>query len=190
MTLDRIVSQFSQNRLNGEPVPDDVKTLLANRDEFQERTQVELNWKKGWAPWLDTSYLSAEERANPDIAANVQAIADVCGLIAFIAADEEDTYFGYWRGAKNGPIAEAPLVRLDNEGQFELLAGSTFAEAILVAQTYDAEQFAELRDWFRSIDIPIGWESLKDAKYPKVKDPPDDMHKELYYRFLGKKPPR
>jgi hypothetical protein len=190
MTLERIESQFSQNRLNGEPVPDDVKTLLANRDEFQERTAVVLNWKKGWAPWLDTSYLSAEECANPDIAANVQAIAEVCGLIAFVAADEEDNYFGYWRAIKKRPIANSPLVRLDNEGQFELLAGATFAEAILGTQTHDSEQFAELRDWLRSIDIPIEWESLKDATYPKVKDQPDDMHKELYYRFLGKKPPR
>jgi hypothetical protein len=190
MTVDRIVSQFSQNRLNGEPVPDDVKTLLANRDEFLEQTEIELNGKKGWAPWLDTSYLSAEERANPDIAANVQAIAEVCGLIAFIGADEEGNYFGYWRGPKNRPIAKSPLVRLDNEGQFELLAGCTFAEAILVSQTYDAEQFTELRDWFRSLGISIEWESQEAATYPKEKDRPDDLHKDLYYRLLGKKPPR
>lgn len=190
MAVARIVSQFSQNRLNGEPVPDDVKALLANRDEFLERTGVELNWKKGWAPWLDTSYLSAAERANPDIAANVQAIEEVCGLIAFIGADEESNYFGYWRGPKKRPVARCPLVRLDNEGQFGLLAGSTFAEAVLVDQTYDAEQFTELRDWLRSLGITIRWETPDDATYPKEKDGPDDLHKKRYYRLLGKKPPR
>jgi hypothetical protein len=184
------VSQFSQNRLNGEPVPDDVKALLANHDEFSERTEVELNWKKGWAPWLDTSYLSAEDRANPDIAANVRAIEEVCGLIAFIGADEEDNYFGYWRGPKKRPVAKSPLVRLDNEGQFELLAGSSFAEAILVANTYDTEQFTEFRDWLRALGIAIPWETPDDATYPKEKDRPDDLHKALYYRHLGKKPPR
>ncbi len=190
MAIGRILSQFSQNRLNGEPVPDDVKALLANHDELSERTEVELNWNKGWAPWLDTSYLSAEERANPDIAANVLAIQEVCGMIAFIGVDEDDNYFGYWRGPKKRPIAKSPLVRLDNEGQFRLLAGSTFAEAILIDQTFDEEQFSEFRDWLGSLDITIHWETPDDATYPKENDQPDGLHKELYYRHLGKKPPR
>ena len=190
MAEDRILSQFSQNRLNGEPVPDDVKALLANHDELLERTGVELNWKKKWAPWLDASYLSAKDRANPDIAANVRAIEEVCGLISFIGAHEDGNYFGYWRGPKQRPIAKSPLVCLDNEGQFGLLADSTFAEAILVNRTFDAEQFAELRDWLRSLGVEIQWKVPGDATYPKEKERPDDLHQKLYYRHLGKKPPR
>jgi hypothetical protein len=78
MAKDRIVSQFSSNRLGGESVPDDVKKLLEHHDQFVKRTGIELNWKKGWAPWADTSYLSPDDLANPDIAANVKAIAEVC----------------------------------------------------------------------------------------------------------------
>jgi hypothetical protein len=32
------VAAFSRNRLNGEPVPDDVKALLTNAEEFAKRT--------------------------------------------------------------------------------------------------------------------------------------------------------
>jgi hypothetical protein len=132
MNLDMILSQFSNYRLNGEPVPDDVRALLRFHDELAARTSIELNWVPHWAPWLDTSYLSETERANPDIAANVRAIADVCGLIAFVAADDEEQHFGYWRGPNHRKVADSPVVFLDNEGQFDLCAGKTLAEAILV----------------------------------------------------------
>ncbi len=40
MAGNRIVSRFfrTANRLNGEPVPDDVKILLSHADELAERT--------------------------------------------------------------------------------------------------------------------------------------------------------
>ena len=118
-----------------------MNILLDNLAEFVRRTGVELNWKKDWAPWSDTSYLSADDLANPDIAANVKAIAEVCDLIAFVGSDEDGNYFGYWRGPKRESITASPIVRFDSEGQFNLCAGSTFAEAILVSQTFDPKQF-------------------------------------------------
>jgi len=111
-------------------------------------------------------------------------------MITFVGAEEDENYFGYWRGPKNRPIVESPLVRFDNEGQFSLLASSTFAEAILVDQTYDDEQFTELRDWYVSLGITIKWKKPGDAKYPKEKDQPDALHNALYYQYLGEKPPR
>jgi hypothetical protein len=62
-----ILEAFSQNRLGGEPIPVDVQLILAHVDEFAARTGVELNGQEGWAPWLDISYLSEENKANPDI---------------------------------------------------------------------------------------------------------------------------
>jgi hypothetical protein len=184
MVQSRKVEAFSANRLGGEPVPEDVKILLAHADELAERMGVELNWKKRWAPWLDTSYLTESERANPDIAANVRAIAEVCGLIAFVAADEDDQYFGYWRGPNKRLIVDAPLVRLDNEGQFGFCGGSTFAEALL-SQAVDDEQFDEWRSWFESLDIAVRPRSLAGLKYPKEKTSPSKLHQELYRRYLG-----
>lgn len=179
-----IAKTFSAYRLGGEPVPEDVKVLLAHAEEVAERTGIELNWKKGWAPWLDTSYLSEADRANPDIAANVRAIAEVCGLIAFIAAHEDGEYFGYWRGPGNRAVADSPLVRLDNEGQFSFCGGSSFAEALL-AQAGDEEQFDELRNWLAAAGVAVRVSSLKDIRYPKEKSSPDKLHKELYRRYLS-----
>jgi hypothetical protein len=191
MALDRILSQFSQNRLAGEPVPDDVQALLANRAKFLKRTGVEFNWKKKWAPWLDTSYLRPDELANPGIAAGLRATEEVCRLIAFIAINEDDSlYFGYWRGPQKRPIAKCPLVLLDSENSFRLLAGRTFAEAILVATQRDSERFSEMRDWLCSLGMKIRWEKLEEATWPKEKDDPDGLHKKLYYNYLGKKHPR
>lgn len=178
----RKLEAFSIHRLGGEPVPEDVAVLLAHADEYAERTGIALNWKKGWSPWLDTSYLSAAERANPDIAANIRTIAEVCGLIAFIAAHEDDEYFGYWRGASKRAIADAPLVRLDNEGQFSFCGGSSFTEAVL-SQAVDDEQFAEWRDWLVSVGVPVRAASLKAIRYPKEKESPDKLHKQLYRRY-------
>ena len=74
---------------------------------------------------------------------------------------------------------------LDNEGQFNLCAGSTFAEAVL-GMVSDEEEFTELRDWMESLGIPIEWESPDDVTYPEEESPPDQMCKELYYRSRGK----
>ncbi len=131
---------------------------------------------------VDTSYLSAADRANPDIMANVRAIAAVCELIAFVAADQEDEYYGYWRGPGKRAVADSPIVKLDNEGQFSLCAGTTLAEALL-GQTYGEEQFTDLRDWFRSIGIATAAESPEDIEYRKDESSPEAIHKDLYYRY-------
>ncbi|MCI0464348.1 MAG: hypothetical protein L0Z62_46025 [Gemmataceae bacterium] len=184
MGRSRKLEAFSTHRLGGEPVPEDVKILLAHADELAERTGIELNWKKGWAPWLDTSYLTEAERANPDIAANVRAIAGVCGLIAFVAAHEDGEYFGYWRGPGKRAVADSPIVRLDNEGQFNFCGGSSFAEALL-SEAVDDDQFDEWRSWLESLGITVRPASLAALKYPKEKTSPDKLHKELYRRYLG-----
>jgi len=172
MGSSRNLDAFATHRLGGEPVPEDVKILLAHADELVERTGIELNWKKDWAPWSDTSYLSAADRANRDIMANVRAIAEVCGLIAFAAAHEDGEYFGYWRSPSRRRIADSPLVQLDNEGQFSFCGGSTFAEAVL-GQTYGDEQFTELRDWLRSLGIAIQAETPDDLAYPEGEPSPN-----------------
>ena len=109
MEKNAVAEEFSKHRLNGEPVPEDVLTLLAHAEQLAERTTIQLNWQPPWNPWLDTSYLSDADRANPDIMANVRAIREVCELIAFIAADEDDQYFGYWRSPNQG---QWPIHRL------------------------------------------------------------------------------
>ncbi|HEU5119102.1 MAG TPA: hypothetical protein VFT74_21105 [Isosphaeraceae bacterium] len=176
------LDEFSAHRLGGEPVPEDVKILLKHAEELEERTGIELSGEKSWAPWSDTSYLTKADRANPDIMANVRSIGEVCRLIAFVAADEDDEYLGYWRGPDRRQVADSPVVVLDNEGQFSFCGGRTFAEALL-GRAYGDEPFAELRDWFRSLGIPVRAETPDDLADPEGEPSPDELHKELYYRY-------
>jgi hypothetical protein len=111
-------------------------------------------------------------------------------MIAFVAADEDGNYFGYWRSPKKKLIAKSSLVRFDNEGQFSLCPGSTFAEAVLFERAYDAKRFTELRKWLLSLGIAIVWKTLDDATFPEGETDPNAMREKLYYQHLGKKPPR
>lgn len=185
MTADEMIRAFSANRLGGDPVPDDLRRLLPHRDDLAERTGITLSWEADWAPWLDTSYLHAEDNADPDIAANVRAMAEVCALIAFVAQEEDDQYFGFWRGPDKLPIAQCPLVFLDNEGQFEPCVGATFGECVL-EHTWGEQPFNELRAWFLSLGIAVPFtdqKALLARNWPARSHEAKERHSELYNRY-------
>ena len=158
MSSDDRLLAFSAHRLNGEPVPPDLRALLEHAEDLSDRASITLG-EDGWAAWLDTSYLSKAELAEPRH--RRQRAGDRGGL-------RPDRLRGGDRGrriprllaGRTGlrPIAESPLVLLDNEGQFNLCRGTSLAEAILDL-TYDEDQFADLRDWMRSLGIAIQAES-------------------------------
>lgn len=174
---------FSRNRLGGEPIPDDLRILLEHREALWNLTGIELNWEPGWAPWRDTSYLTQEDWANPDIAANVEAINSVSNLTAFIAANEDGEYIGYWRGPEGRLISESPLIRLDSEGQFGLAGGGNFAAALLFHE-FD-QRFDELRAWLLSLGISPLPESPDELVDPQGISSPKHVHEELYAKALG-----
>jgi hypothetical protein len=192
MNNDTMLRQFSAHRLGGDPVPDDLLRLLPYRDELAQRTGIELNCAKDWAPWLEHSYLRPEERADPAVAANIRAIADVSSLISFVAQEEDDQWFGFWRGQDRLPIAKCPLVFLDNEGQFNPCVASNFAECVL-EHTYGEARFTALGDWFRSlgITIPFGDEkSLLVRDWPERSHEAKKLHEELFNRYSGESNPK
>lgn len=174
---DSLISDFSTNRLNGESVPDDVRSFLEHHEEFQSRTAITLHWEENWSPWFDTSYRNAEDMLNPDIGANVRAIKEVCQWIAFIALDEEGQYYGYWRGVHRRRIANSPIVFLTNEGEFKLY-GPTFAQAVLTTTAILTEEEG-LREWMISLGITFS------ISFPivNVAMSPNTLHKQLYNRY-------
>ncbi len=186
MSSTEILAQFSRNRLGGEPVPDDLTILLPHRDELADRTGIRLEWAEGWAPWLEKNDSSEAGLAKPEVIASRQATKDVCGLIAFVAAEQEPRqYFGYWRGPGRRKVAKSPLVFLDDEGGFHLCVASTFAEAIL-EKSYGLEGFDELRDWLQSLGIPIGWDSPSQLTYPHEKLPPKELYRRFFETYLSR----
>ena len=183
MDSSEVFSRFSINRLDGEPVPDDLRILLPHRDELAARSGVRLELDEDWTPWLDTSGLGEAVAIRPGRRwPNLRARAEVCRLTAFVAVDGVNQYLGYWRGPTRRKVASSPLVVLDDAGQFHLCVSSTFAEAVL-ERAYGREGFQDLRDWFQSLGIPIGWESPSQLTFPHEKLPPKELHRQLFERY-------
>ncbi len=178
-------ADFSVFRLRGQEAPTDLAILLKHADELREKTGVHLTDSKDWTPWADTSYLSEKERKQHYIAANIQAIANVCKQIAFVGELEDREYLGYWLGPKDRRIADSPLVVFDNEGQFQLCCGTTFAEAIL-ERTYEQEFFDQLKGWFESIGIVVPAKSIDDLKIHEGDPDPAEVHSNLYDRYMDR----
>ncbi|UVH59114.1 hypothetical protein NWF24_06805 [Variovorax paradoxus] len=176
------LTAFSIHRLRGEAPPPDLAILLGHRDALVRQTGFAFDSSSSWAPWLDTSYLRESEWANPDIRANVKAIAEVCASIDFVAADEERNYFGYWRGQADINVSQAPIVRLDNEGQFDFCGTTNLAGAILTAG--GGGLFEEVRSWMQGIGIG----SLPTVPYDlfdvDIHPSPRQLHRTLYEKLL------
>jgi hypothetical protein len=169
--------EFSKNRLNDEPVPDDVAILLKNYSEMISRIPIRLHWEENWAPSLDVGYPTSNENVDPDVAANIKAIREVCKHISFVAEDEERQYYGYWRGLKNNLIKDSPIVLLGNEGTFRLY-GPTFSQAILTTSAFSEDQ-NDLKAWM----INLGIRFSVNFSLLNLKDPPNKLQKDLYYLY-------
>ncbi len=182
MDSSEVFSQFSNNRLDGEAVPDDLLILLPHRDELAARGGFRLVLDEVWAPWRDPGAPPEVVHADPAAVANLRATAEVCRLIAFVAEHDDGLYLGYWRGPSHRKAGLSPLVVLDRTGQFHLCVSSTFAESVL-ERAYGGERFPALRDWFQSLGIPIGWESPSQLTFPHEKTPPKEMHRQLFERY-------
>lgn len=180
---------FSLNRLDGEPLPPDLERLLIHKEALRERFALTLESRSAWSPWLeigwfDLSRSRVADQINPEILAELEATMEVCRLIAFVAADVgAEEFFGYWRGQERRPVAACPLVLFDGEGQFGLCPGSTLADALL---WHSNERFPEMRDWLRSLGIPVTTEDFHDLTWPEVRDHPGMLRGKLADRYAGR----
>ncbi len=182
MDSSELFSQFSINRLDGEPVPDDVQILLPHRDELAGRSGIRLVLDEDWTPWLDATGLGEAVHSDPAAAADIRARAEVCRHCAFVADDGAGRYLGYWRGPARRKIAICPLVVLDTTGQFHLCAAPSFAEAVL-ERAYAHTEFPELRAWLQSLGISVAWESPSQLTLPHEKLPPRELHRQLFEQY-------
>lgn len=182
MGTTELVSQFSINRLDGEPAPEDLRILLEHRDGLAARTGMRLVVDEEWSPWFDAGALARSIQSDPVGAARMRATAEVARLIAFVAGDERGHYLGYWRGPTHRKVAMSPLVLLDETGEFHLCIGSSFAEALL-ERAYNTDNFHPLRDWLRSVGIDISWDTPNQLTFPHERTPPREMHRQLIDQY-------
>jgi hypothetical protein len=177
---------FQQEILKGQPIPEDLLALLgagepADDDSLREALNHSLLIPRRDYPLLTGSYLNDVDRQNPDIMANVAAINDVISLITFVAESDDGDMIGYWHGPERTPIGSAPIVKLDTEGQFDLMPGQTLAEAMLGHYTYgDDERFVAGRDWLASHGIVVNATNWHELSTPVAATRPNQLHKALY----------
>lgn len=116
---------------------------LANLQNVLDQIEFEFIDDPEWAEPSDTSYLNETDRADPDIMANVAAMDATNKLIAWFGRDQEGGFVGLWRGPEKTPLERAPVVRLDNEGQYNLVA-ATVPDYVAVSDM-DDEAFNDTR---------------------------------------------
>jgi len=152
------------------PDVDHLRKSLDDLGDLLEQIGFELVDDPNWAEPSDTSYLNDRDRADPDIMANVDAMDATNKLIAWIGRDTEG-FVGLWRGPDNLPLQQAPVVRLDTEGQYSLV-GATVPDYIAVSAGEDA--FADARATLVAAGFKVAaseekvWDALKGIAGPNA----------------------
>lgn len=177
-----VTDMISANRLGGEPCPRDLAILATDCSDLLAELGITISTDPDWAPWADKSYLTPEDYANPDIAANVKAIDDTFEHIRFVAQFDDGECVGYWVGPDSRPIAQSPIVCYDNGGQFTLYGGR-FVESLFFL-IYGDDALKEIRSSCADHNIPLDFKSLDDIRIPATSMPPSEFHEGRYYEYL------
>jgi hypothetical protein len=164
MDLEATLARVSRNCLRGQPVPADLRALWAARlrgeDDLLEGMEVTL------VDELGDDFFAGYGDATGAPPYSVRAHRRMFEQIAFVALTMDGGLLGYWLGEGNRPVAEAPVVELDSEGQYEL-KGTSVAEYLLQFPD-SAEDFATVRDWLVGHGIPVTVRSRQEV-WDKVK---------------------
>ena len=135
-------------------------------------------------------YLSEDERADPDIQANIAAVEQVARMITFVARDDDGNLYGYWHGKSNRPLEDAPIVQYDTEGQFDIMPGASLTEAFAAWYCYDNDEwFDEIKQGFAELDVDFicdSWQAVYDSA-EEWADDPAELHNEMYDAERAKK---
>jgi len=119
-----------------------------------------------WPEPSDTTYLNDSDRKNPDIMSNVEAMHATNLLINWFGRDYEG-YIGLWQGPSNQTLLESPVVRLDTEGQYAIVA-TTIADYFLVSVPEDdftaIQQTLFSAGFSPSPSIEIIWQSIESMR--------------------------
>lgn len=153
-----------------------LKEKFGQLGQLVEALELELVDDPSWAQPSDTSYLSEKDRLNPDIMANVEAMAATNRLIAWFGRDMEG-YLGLWRGPKELPLELAPVVQLDSEGQYSIVA-STIPNYLAIAWSEEAFERASLA--LVKVGFTVAGSPEAIAEATEAYDSPNDYRHRLY----------
>ncbi|WP_225801662.1 hypothetical protein [Streptomyces sp. NK15101] len=174
---DARLAEFSRERLDGRPVPDDLRVLLVaqweGRTDFARLLDLEFFEAGEVHPLLDTGYLSEEELADPEMQAVNAGAAEMAGHVKLVAKGGKG-WVGYWLHPDEPSDRAWPLIELDTEFTFWSMAGLTLAEGAAAEQAGHQDEpdqriaFAELAAELAGLGLPLSTrdrDALDDTAY-------------------------
>ncbi|MCX4448579.1 hypothetical protein ACFWNC_03480 [Streptomyces sp. NPDC058369] len=171
------LAEFSRERLDGRPVPDDLRTLLIaqweGRDDFARLLGLEFFEAGELHPFLDTGYLSAQELADPEMRAVNAGVARMAAHVKLVARGGHG-WVGYWLHPDEPAAPAWRLIGLDTEFTLWHMSGSTLAEGAAAEQSaYQDEPdervaYGQLAAELTALGLPLStadFDALDDSAY-------------------------
>ncbi|MGW5736313.1 MULTISPECIES: hypothetical protein [Streptomyces] len=182
------LAEFSRERLDGRPMPGDLRELLVaqweGRTDFTHLLDLEFFETGEVHPLLDTSYRSEKELADPESQAIDAGVAKMARYVKLVAKGGKG-WMGYWLHPDEPAGRAWPLIELDTEFSFWGLAGLTLTEGAAAAQaSYQDEPderiaFTHLAARLAELGLPPStrdYDALDDTEYTVD---PEQLMKEL-----------
>ncbi|WP_030317326.1 hypothetical protein [Streptomyces flavochromogenes] len=185
---DERLAEFSRERLDGRPIPDDLRVLLVaqweGRTDFTRLLDLDFFEAGEVHPLLDTSYLSEKELADPELQAINAATAEMATYVKLVAKGGKG-WIGYWLHPDEPADRPWHLTELDTEFTFWSLGGLTLTEGVAAERaSYQDEPderiaFTQLAAELADLGLPLStqdYEALDDTAYKVV---PEELMEEL-----------
>jgi hypothetical protein len=126
------LAEFSRERLNGRPIPDDLRTMLVaqweNRTDFRHLLGITFLEHGEPHPLLDISHQDEAKRADPETQAINAGFAEMSKYVKLVAEGGKG-WIGYWLHPDEPADRPPPIIELDTEATYWSMAGRTLAEA-------------------------------------------------------------
>ncbi|WP_327350673.1 hypothetical protein [Streptomyces sp. NBC_01304] len=185
---DERLAEFSRERLDGRPLPDDLRVLLVaqweGRKDFTHLLDLDFFEAGEVHPLLDTSYLSEKELADPEMQAVNAGAAEMAKYVKLVAKGGKG-WIGYWLHPDEPADRAWHLIELDTEFTFWGLVGLTLAEGSAAEQaSYQDEPderiaFTQLAAELAELGLPLStqdYDALDDTEYTVA---PEELMEEL-----------
>ncbi|MDX2732334.1 MULTISPECIES: hypothetical protein [unclassified Streptomyces] len=174
---DERLAEFSRERLDGRPIPDDLRVLLVaqweGRTDFTRLLDLDFFEAGEVHPLLDTSYLSEIELADPEMQSVNAGAAEMAKYVQLVAKGGKG-WIGYWLHPDEPADRAWHLVELDTEFTFWGLVGLTLTEGSAAEQaSYQDEPderiaFTQLAAELAELGLPLStqdYDALDDTEY-------------------------
>jgi len=171
------LAEFSRKRLDGRPIPDDLRVLLVaqweGRTDFAHLLDLDFFEAGEVHPLLDTSYLSEKELADLEMQAVNAGAAEMAKYVKLVAKGGKG-WIGYWVHPDESSDRAWHVIELDTEFTFWSMVGLTLTEASAAERaSYQDEPderiaFTQLASELAELGLPLStqdYDALDDTEY-------------------------